>query len=281
MMSPKRPWVSGGQHADPEGRGPPGQHEPATQAPRGRILSVVVPLAALTVFGGIAWYAYDWVGSQFETARPGANRADSGPIESRPESPGGQNASSQDVAVLNDRAPDPENPRFEHLFAPSETPLPTPTESAEAEAMAKPEALAPAAPAAAPLSEPLPEPQSEPLPEPQSEPLSEPLPEPLPEAPVATSQLAALPPATAPAGAYLIQLAALKSGDDARSAWGRLQKAHPALLGEPELAIQEVDLGERGIFYRIQAGYFPDRASALELCNALKARGQDCLVVKR
>ena len=269
MMSSKRPWVSGAQHADPEGQGPPGQHEPATQAPRGRILSVVVPLAALTVFGGIAWYAYGWVGSQLETTRPQVIRADTGPIESRPESPGGQNAPSQDVAVLNDRAPDPENPRFEHLFAPSETLLPPPTESAEAEAMAKPEALTPAAPAAAPLSEPLPEP----LPEPQSEPL--------PEAPVATSQLAALPPATAPAGAYLIQLAALKSGDDARSAWGRLQKAHPALLGEPELAIQEVDLGERGIFYRVQAGYFVDRARALDLCNALKARGQDCLVVKR
>ncbi len=260
MMSSKRPWVSGGQRADPEGRGPPGQHEPATQAARGRILSVVVPLAALTVFGGIAWYAYDWVGSQLETTRPQVIRADTGPIESRPESPGGQNASSQDVAVLNDRAPDPENPRFEHLFAPPETPLPPPTESAETEAMAKPEALAPAAS--------LPTPSEAPAP-------------PVATPPVATSQLAALPPATAPAGAYLIQLAALKSGDDARSAWGRLQKAHPALLGEPELAIQEVDLGERGIFYRIQAGYFPDRASALELCNALKARGQDCLVVKR
>ncbi len=48
-----------------------------------------------------------------------------------------------------------------------------------------------------------------------------------------------------------------------------------------ELAIREIDLGARGIFYRVQAGYFPDRASALELCTALKARGQDCLVVKR
>ncbi len=82
-------------------------------------------------------------------------------------------------------------------------------------------------------------------------------------------------------GLYVVQLAALKSQDGARPAWRRLQKAHPALLSERELAIQEIDLGERGIFYRVQAGYFPDRASALELCTALKARGQDCLVVKR
>ncbi len=82
-------------------------------------------------------------------------------------------------------------------------------------------------------------------------------------------------------GPYVVQLAALKSQDGARPAWGRLQKAHTALLSERELAIQEIDLGERGIFYRVQAGHFPDRASALELCTALKARGQDCLVVKR
>ncbi len=47
------------------------------------------------------------------------------------------------------------------------------------------------------------------------------------------------------------------------------------------MAIREIELGARVIFYRVQAGYFPDRASALELCTALKARGQDCLVVKR
>ncbi len=94
-------------------------------------------------------------------------------------------------------------------------------------------------------------------------------------------QVAAQPLATAPTGPYVVQVAALKSQDGARPAWGRLQKAHTALLSERELAIQEIDLGERGIFYRVQAGYFPDRASALELCTALKVRGQDCLVVKR
>ncbi len=60
--------------------------------------------------------------------------------------------------------------------------------------------------------------------------------------------VAALPPATAPAGPYVVQLAALKPQDGARPAWGRLQKAHTALLSERELAIQEIDLGARGIF---------------------------------
>ncbi|MCH8002543.1 MAG: SPOR domain-containing protein [Proteobacteria bacterium] len=87
--------------------------------------------------------------------------------------------------------------------------------------------------------------------------------------------------ARTPSGAYVVQLAALRARDGTRPAWARLQRAHPMLLGDRELTVQEVDLGERGIFYRVQAGFFPDRAGASALCRALKARQQDCLVVKR
>ncbi len=87
--------------------------------------------------------------------------------------------------------------------------------------------------------------------------------------------------ARTPSGAYVVQLAALRARDRTRPAWARLQRAHPMLLGDKELTVQEVDLGERGIFYRVQAGFFPDRAGASALCRALKARQQDCLVVKR
>ena len=82
-------------------------------------------------------------------------------------------------------------------------------------------------------------------------------------------------------GDFVVQLAALRAKDGARPAWKRMQDAHAALLGDRELNIQEVDLGDRGIFYRVQAGFFADRASARDTCNALKVRGQDCLVVKR
>ena len=248
------------------------------------ILPIFVTLAALAVFGGIAGYAYDWGESQFET--PGI-LADSGPIKSQPESPDGLNVPNQDVAGLNDGAPDRANPQVERLLPPPETPLPPQTESVEAEAITEPEALAPAGPppetAPGPAEKMPPEAES-PLarapqiaaatPAPPAASLPAPSETPAP-------QVAALPLATVPAGPYVVQLAALKSQDGVRLAWGRLQKAHTALLSERELAIQEIDLGARGIFYRVQAGYFPDRASALELCTALKARGQDCLVVKR
>jgi hypothetical protein len=79
----------------------------------------------------------------------------------------------------------------------------------------------------------------------------------------------------------VVQVAALKTAAAAHAAWARLQKAHPALLGTRELAIQRADLGDRGIFFRVRAGFFAARAGARELCSALKARGQDCLVKRR
>jgi hypothetical protein len=41
-----------------------------------------------------------------------------------------------------------------------------------------------------------------------------------------------------------------------------------------------VDLGDRGIFYRIQAGPVADAAAAERTCNELKRRGVGCLLVK-
>ncbi len=87
--------------------------------------------------------------------------------------------------------------------------------------------------------------------------------------------------ALTPSGSYVVQLASLKARDGTAPAWARLKKAHPKLLGNKELTVQRIDLGGRGVFYRVQAGFFSDRASANALCRALKARRQDCLVLKR
>ncbi len=270
------------------------------------ILSVFATLAALAVFGGIVWYDDDRGASQFEMP---VVLAESGPINSQPESPGGLDVLNQDAAVLSDGAPDHANPQVERLLPTPESPPPQ-TESVEAEAiteletlalaglpletapgpgMEAPEGVSPLASApqiaaaperppafAVPVAVPPPEPPAT-LSAATSAPPAASLPAPS-ETP--TTQVAALPAATTPAGPYVVQLAALRSQDGARPAWERLQKAHAALLSERELAIQEIDLGDRGIFYRVQAGYFSDRANAIELCTALKARGQDCLVIK-
>ena len=98
----------------------------------------------------------------------------------------------------------------------------------------------------------------------------------------ATTQEAALPPATAPAGEGIyIQLGSLGKRDGVSAEWARLQKAFPDFLGDMELAVQTVTLEGRGTFHRIQTGPFPNRGTAEEMCAFLKSSDQACIVIKR
>ncbi len=83
------------------------------------------------------------------------------------------------------------------------------------------------------------------------------------------------------AGRYFVQLASVKSDDGARKEWARLQRAHPDLLGDLELSVQSADLGERGIFFRIRTGPFPNRATAQDMCGQIEAAKLGCLVVRQ
>ncbi|MCH8809032.1 MAG: SPOR domain-containing protein [Proteobacteria bacterium] len=281
--------------------------------PRRRVLPMVVALITLAGFAGIVWYAYNWGLGQVDTARLPLILAEPEPIKSRPESPGGLEVPHQDKLVLNEVVPDPEKPQVERLLPPLETPRPPKAPSAAEVEIAtgtldepirsavppppapvpeRSEAEAPQIPAAAPSPPPEPAPPEPVLVPPQvaAQPAA---PEPAAPEPAAPEPAATAEPASpvqtgavqtaarTPSGAYVVQLAALRARDGTRPAWARLQRAHPMLLGDRELTVQEVDLGERGIFYRVQAGFFPERAGASALCRALKARQQDCLVVKR
>ena len=82
------------------------------------------------------------------------------------------------------------------------------------------------------------------------------------------------------AGSYVLQLAAYTSEGAIAPAWTQLQKSHPELLGDMQRFVQQVDVNGK-TYYRLQVGPFPNRATALDVCAQLKARKQDCLVVKR
>jgi cell division septation protein DedD len=86
--------------------------------------------------------------------------------------------------------------------------------------------------------------------------------------------------ATAGSGGWKIQLASVKSDAVARQQWNRLQKVHSDLLGDMRLTVQQADLGNKGTFFRIQAGPLPDRTTAEDVCAELKAAKQPCIVVK-
>lgn len=82
------------------------------------------------------------------------------------------------------------------------------------------------------------------------------------------------------AGDYFVQLASVKSDDGARKEWSRLQKAHSGLFADLALDVQRADLGDRGIFYRIRTGPFPNRTTAQDMCAQIKVAKLGCLVVR-
>ena len=80
---------------------------------------------------------------------------------------------------------------------------------------------------------------------------------------------------------YLVQLAAARSPQGARSEWERLRKKHLDLLGDLELKVTKADLGARkGVYYRLRAGPLADEKAARQLCKQLTKRQVGCLIIK-
>lgn len=82
-------------------------------------------------------------------------------------------------------------------------------------------------------------------------------------------------------GPYVAQLAALQSEASVGSAWRRLSSRAPRLFEEARLDVERVDLGPRGVYFRVRAGYFPDRTNAARFCERIRQMGQDCVVTAR
>lgn len=107
------------------------------------------------------------------------------------------------------------------------------------------------------------------------------------EARAAAARVAAVKPAAGTAaavavseGTHYIQLGSVKTSDGAAAEWSKLQKKYPAQLANLQYRVQRADLGERGVFYRIQAGPISGE-SASDLCDSIKAQSPGaCLVTK-
>jgi hypothetical protein len=82
-------------------------------------------------------------------------------------------------------------------------------------------------------------------------------------------------------GPYVAQLAALQSEDSVDPAWRRFASRAPQLFAQARMDVVRADLGARGIYYRVRAGYFADRANATRFCDRIRQMGQDCIVVAR
>jgi cell division septation protein DedD len=82
-------------------------------------------------------------------------------------------------------------------------------------------------------------------------------------------------------GNYVVQLAALRSEDAAEQTWRRFSSRAPDLFEGAELNVERADLGARGVYYRVRAGYFADRDNASAFCERIRRMGEDCIVAAR
>ncbi len=100
--------------------------------------------------------------------------------------------------------------------------------------------------------------------------------------------VAAVSPPTVPASAaashavsngVLLQIGSYKSDAEARAAWKAFQASHgiaAAYLAD----VKQVDLGAKGIWYRLRMAGFSDKDSAIAACEKLKADGASCLIAR-
>ncbi|PNR00242.1 SPOR domain-containing protein, partial (plasmid) [Azospirillum argentinense] len=110
-------------------------------------------------------------------------------------------------------------------------------------------------------------------------PAAAPKPQPAPPAAAPALQPAPAPAKASGGGNWRVQLAAVRSEAEASTEWKRLTSRHGAALGGLSMQVAKADLGEKGIFYRIQ-GVGLDEERAKSVCAQLKSQNVGCVVVR-
>ncbi len=86
---------------------------------------------------------------------------------------------------------------------------------------------------------------------------------------------------TPKSGNIRVQLGAYKSQEEADSNWNTIRRKFAAEFSGKEHRIFRVDLGAKGIFYRLQVSPFAATSEAQSFCRSLSSRGQGCFLVTR
>ena len=76
-----------------------------------------------------------------------------------------------------------------------------------------------------------------------------------------------------------VQLSSQRSTADAQAALDSVQRKFGAALGGGKLEIQRVDLGAKGIYFRVRMPA-DSLQTATQICTAVKASGGDCFPTK-
>lgn len=91
-----------------------------------------------------------------------------------------------------------------------------------------------------------------------------------------------LPPGTRTnvPGQYLVQIASLRSYEEAEAAWNKISAKHSFLRGSL-YDIKRVDLAEKGVYYRLRVDGIAGQEQAKVICDKLKSNGQACFPTSR
>ena len=81
---------------------------------------------------------------------------------------------------------------------------------------------------------------------------------------------------------FVVQVASVRSQRDARNVWTQINAQFNDITSQGLYAdVAEVDLGEKGIYFRTRIAGLADKPSAAKLCQIFKTQGQACFVTRR
>jgi hypothetical protein len=269
QLGPADPEERSELYADPR--------EEDEERPRSRVLAIAVALGVMALFAGGLWFAYTQgmrnAGGSAATGEAPLIKADTRPTKVKPEQPGGMQIPDRDKLIYSQTRSGPARPMVEHLLPPAEKPLPRPTAPPPPAAVATAAVPPPASVAEKPAAAPAPA-SAAAKPEPQGGASSTraPAAAPKPPSPRVT-------PVSTGGGAR-IQLGSVRSEELARREWERIKRKNPDLLGGLSAVPVRADLGDRGVYYRIQTGPVGDPAKAERICAELKQRDLGCIIAR-
>lgn len=285
------------------------EFEDDAEARGGRFLPIAVVLIALLAVGGLGWYAFHSADQEAEVAGVPTIKADDESIREKPEDEGGMEIPHQDRAIYDTlntpsgktetatvkdtteepverpkaavkkepaKEPAPEPKKVERLLddeepvAKSVQPVVTEKKAAPGEAPAPvPAAEADAAPSEAPSAAMVADAPQKPVTQPVKQVDSTP----------SDAASADLKPSTPPPGVR-IQLGAFRSENEAVDSWKKILGKNKDVLANKVFTIRKADLGEKGVYYRLQVGSFASATEAKEACKTLNQRKLGCFVAK-
>jgi hypothetical protein len=259
--------------------------------PQRRWPAGLLTIGVMAVFAGGLYFAY-LQGTHHPAAAPSADgvpliRADDKPTKVKPDQPGGMAVPDQNVSLYNEK---PGGPPVEKLLPGPEQPMPRPAGPPKDAAAAPPPIPAPFSPEASPAvpaagSAPA-DKQAATAPTKSAKPTAQAKPG---GKDTAVKEAAAILGAGTTAtstnvkaggGPVRVQLGSLRSAEAAKAEWARLKREQPELLGKLSAIAVKADLGDKGVYYRVQAGPLPDGTAAERLCGELKQRKLGCSLVR-